>query len=69
MYLRWVEYKIICDKCYQDIIGWSGYETPKEVREAYKLEFGTNPAKGYAICEDCKKKPKISPKIPEILPF
>jgi hypothetical protein len=68
MILKWVEYKMICDRCSQDIIGWSGLETRKDLVDAYKLEFGKNPVSGGTICDDCKNDAnRTSPEVPAAL--
>jgi hypothetical protein len=65
MILKWVEYKIICDQCSQDIIGWAGHETRRDVVDAYRIEFGKNPEKGNTICDECKKDANSrSPEVP-----
>ena len=51
--LKWVEYKIICDVCFSDIIPYDGMESRKAVIAAYKHEFGVNPKPGKTICETC----------------
>lgn len=55
MILKYTEYKIICDVCAHDIIGWDGFESREEVAEEYKRQFGNLPKK-WTICEDCKNK-------------
>lgn len=51
--LKWVEYKITCDACNSDIIGYDGMETRTAVKEAYKFEFGRNPIPGKMFCTAC----------------
>lgn len=52
MILKHVEYKIICDKCAHDIIGWDGFETREDVKEEYKKQYGKLPKKE-TLCDNC----------------